>query len=63
MSNLNLPDEITKFVKKMELQGTPVNILNWDQYERTIEVEYRYDQKVKTVYIRTEIPLSDEKLE
>lgn len=63
MSNLNLPPEITKFVKKMELQGTPIQVLNWEQYERIMEVEYRYDQKVKTMYIRTETPMSDEKIE
>jgi hypothetical protein len=63
MSNLNLPPEITKFVKKMELQRTPIQVLNWEQYERIIEVEWRYDQTVKTTFLTSETPMSDEKIE
>lgn len=59
----NYPIEVQRFIDKMQAKNQPIKVLNWEIYERTLEVEYRFDTRVQTVYIRTDDSLSDEKIE
>ena len=64
MNSTNLPPEIQRFIIKMADKNTPIKVLDWEIYERTIiGVEYRFDQIVRTTYLRTDDELSDEKIE
>jgi hypothetical protein len=58
----HLPVEIRRFVADKADKGTPIKVLEWSIYERTIEVEWRYDQTVRATFLRLDEPLSDTNL-